>query len=157
MNNAVRSKNVLLLAQENVITLKSSIQIKFNTRFQLGRYLIFLLQLICILLHGLVSIVSRNVDSKPKMGINFVKGASVLFNYLFSYPRRHTMHCFFIADDLADFDIRTGSDSVGLTTNQLCYHYDGVMQQGMKETFYCIQPLVPSLYVSIHLVICSFL
>ena len=56
-----------------------------------------------------------------------MKAASVLFNYLFSYSRRHTMHCIFIADDLADFDIRTGSENVDLTTNQLCFHYDGVM------------------------------
>ena len=83
---------------------------------------------------------------------------SALCNYYDFSSCRYTAHSeldlyiFFITDDLADFDIRTGSEREDLTTNQLCYHNDGVMQQGTTETFYCIQPLVPSLYVSIHLV-----
>ena len=53
---------------------------------------------------------------------------------------------------MADFDIRTGTEAEHLTKNQLCYHYDGLIPRGKNETFYCIQPLIPSLYVSIQLV-----
>ena len=88
---------------------------------------------------------------KSKTGVSVTPREGLMSYKNFKKKSEH-VHLFLDTDDLADFDIRTGSGSEDLTTNQLCYHYDGVMRQGTTETFYCIQPLVPSHYVSIHMV-----